>query len=801
MIQVKAAPVGPAKLERMNSAVACAPPTAQPSSGSVPPLSASDRKSLAAFDDEQEWDAFGQALEGQDAGCWQSQVLIEGMHCAACALNIEQALLQHCGVRSVQVGSAARRARVVWDPALTRPSQWLAAAPGYRLVPDLAFDDGQVQSLQSRRMLWRWLVAGFCMMQIMMYAYPAYITPPGTISADIEQLMAWASWMLSLPVMLFCAQPFFAQAGRDLRAQRISMDLPVALGLLIAFAASSAATFDPHGPWGGQVYFDSLAMFVFFLLTGRWLELRLRERTAGSLNALMQRLPHSVEREQADGSYAVVPARRLRLGDLIRVLPGQAFAADGQVLEGQTHVDESLLNGESRPLPRQVGSAVLAGSYNLSATVRMRVVQLGHGTRYQQIVALMQQAALDKPRLAVLADQIARPFLWAVLLAAGLVALLWWPTDPARALMAAVAVLVVTCPCALSLATPSAVLTSAGALARRGMLVRRLQALQTLEQVDTVVFDKTGTLTEARLGLRETVMARSDVEPWQALQWAAALARHSLHPVSRALVAAVEQARLQLPQPTLEPVLEQVREHQGQGLQGQLAAAPGAPSRTLRLGRAQFCGLEPSDSEQVQVYLADEQGVMARFDLDEVLREGAQALLDALRQRGLRVQLLSGDRAAPVQAVARRLGLALARSQCSAQDKREWVQSEQAAGHRVLMVGDGLNDGPVLAQADVSLAVGASVPLAQAQADVVLPSGQLQAVLVLLDQGRRTQAVVRQNLAWAAIYNALGVPLAAMGWLPAWLAGLGMALSSLAVVLNAARLSRHQPPALRQSGS
>jgi Cu2+-exporting ATPase len=549
------------------------------------------------------------------------------------------------------------------------------------------------------------------------------------------------------------------------------------------------------------VYFDSLAMFVFFLLTGRWLELRLRERTAGSLNALMQRLPHSVEREQADGSYAVVPARRLRLGDLIRVLPGQAFAADGQVLEGQTHVDESLLNGESRPLPRQVGSAVLAGSYNLSATVRMRVVQLGHGTRYQQIVALMQQAALDKPRLAVLADQIARPFLWAVLLAAGLVALLWWPTDPARALMAAVAVLVVTCPCALSLATPSAVLTSAGALARRGMLVRRLQALQTLEQVDTVVFDKTGTLTEARLGLRETVMARSDVEPWQALQWAAALARHSLHPVSRALVAAVEQARLQLPQPTLEPVLEQVREHQGQGLQGQLAAAPGAPSRTLRLGRAQFCGLEPSDSEQVQVYLADEQGVMARFDLDEVLREGAQALLDALRQRGLRVQLLSGDRAAPVQAVARRLGLGLARSQCSAQDKREWVQSEQAAGHRVLMVGDGLNDGPVLAQADVSLAVGASVPLAQAQADVVLPSGQLQAVLVLLDQGRRTQAVVRQNLAWAAIYNALGVPLAAMGWLPAWLAGLGMALSSLAVVLNAARLSRHQPPALRQSGS
>jgi Cu2+-exporting ATPase len=445
-----------------------------------------------------------------------------------------------------------------------------------------------------------------------------------------------------------------------------------------------------------------------------------------------------------------------------------------------------------------VGSAVLAGSYNLSATVRMRVVQLGHGTRYQQIVALMQQAALDKPRLAVLADRIARPFLWAVLLAAALAALLWWPTDPARGLMAAVAVLVVTCPCALSLATPSAVLTSAGALARQGMLVRRLQAFQALDQVDTVVFDKTGTLTQARLGLRATTMVeqREDVDAVQALQWAAALARHSLHPVSRALVAAAEQAQLQRPQ---QP-LEQVREHRGQGLQGELVAAAGVQGRTLRLGRAQFCGLEPSDSEQVQVYLADEQGPIARFDLDEVLREGAQALIDALRQRGLRVQLLSGDRAAPVQALARRLGLAQARSQCSAQDKREWVRAEQAAGHRVLMVGDGLNDGPVLAQADVSLAVGASVPLAQAQADVVLPSGQLQAVLVLLEQGRRTQAVVRQSLAWAAVYNALGVPLAAMGWLPAWLAGLGMALSSLAVVLNAARLARHRPLAPLQTG-
>ncbi|RYY57430.1 MAG: cation-transporting P-type ATPase, partial [Comamonadaceae bacterium] len=299
----------------------------------------------------------------------------------------------------------------------------------------------------------------------------------------------------SLPVLVFSCSPYFASAWRDLRAGRIGMDLPVALGLAITFAVSSAGTFDPAGPLGREVYFDAFTMFVFFLLTGRWLESRLRDRTAGALEALMNRLPDSVERRAADGVFRRVAVRRLAAGDVVRVLPGEAFPADGTVVAGNTAADEALLTGEARPVPRPCGSAVLAGSHNLDAVVEVRIDAVGPATRFAQIVALMERASLDKPRLARLADRVARPFLVAVLLAALLAFALWWSVDPGRALMAAVAVLIVTCPCALSLATPAAMLASAGALARGGLLVRNLQALEALASVDTLVFDKTGTLT------------------------------------------------------------------------------------------------------------------------------------------------------------------------------------------------------------------------------------------------------------------------------------------------------------------
>lgn len=752
---------------------------------------------LSVWDDVQEWSRFSQTSPAEGAGfkkfdgLWESQLLVRGMHCAACSLMLEQALLAKPGVLSVKVSAASQRASVVWSASQTRPSQWLGAprALGYTLNPALDTVASDQARHDARLALWRWLVAGFCMMQVMMYAFPAYVTDPGDITPDIEKLLRWAAWVLTLPVLLFSCRPFFANAWRDLRLGVVSMDLPVALGIVITFAISSAATFEPAGWWSSEVYFDSLTMFVFFLLSGRWLEQRLRARTSGALDALVQRLPDSVQRRLPGGEFEWVAVRRLVPDDVLRVLPGQAFPVDGELESGTTLVDEALLTGESRPLPRTAGDTVLAGSYNLSTTVLMRVLQIGVHTRYAGIVTLMQRAAVDKPRLAMLADRIAKPFLGVVLLAALLAMAYWWPTDPARAIMAAVAVLLVTCPCALSLATPTAMLTSAGLLARQGVLVRRLQAIESLAGVDTVVFDKTGTLTEARMGLSQA-LTRDGLSPEAALVLAVALAKDSLHPVSRALCRA---AQVQSgPVLSAVPCVTGVSEQAGQGVSALLLAPfMSACSGPIRLGSALYCGIDNApESGQLQVFLADSAGWLASFEIDEMLRpDAAQAVLQ-LQAAGLEVQMLSGDRSAAARRVARALGIAQVQGDCTPQSKLAWLQTLQRQGRRVLMVGDGLNDAPVLALADVSVAIGQAVPMAQAQSDFIIPGGQLSRLARMPELARRTLRIVRQNLVWAGAYNLICVPLAIASYLPAWLAGLGMALSSLLVMANAARLTR-----------
>ncbi|MBC7600550.1 MAG: cadmium-translocating P-type ATPase, partial [Polaromonas sp.] len=483
------------------------------------------------------------------------------------------------------------------------------------------------------------------------------------------------------------------------------------------------------------------------------------------------------------GNFERVATRRLRVGDVMRVMPGEAFAADGTILVGDTLADEALLTGESRPVPRALGASVMAGSYNLANVVQVRVDKLGVDTRYAQIVALMQRASVEKPRLAVLADKIAKPFLVFVLMAAAFAAAFWWSTDPSRALMAAVAVLVVTCPCALSLATPTAMLTSAGLLARHGVLVRRLQAIESLAGIDTIIFDKTGTLTEASISLRD-VQTREGITRAQALQLASSLALHSLHPVSRALVLAARESGVSAITGGFE--VRQIKELAGQGLEAQLAAGK------LRLGSARFCHVEASPSDVMQVWLADDLGWIARFELDETVRADAVKAIGTLQAKGFELHMLSGDRDATARHVASKLGINAGRVQgdCTPQTKLELMQTLQQGGRKVLMVGDGLNDGPVLAAANVSVAVGLAVPLAQAQADFVMPGAQLLMLPAMLNHARRTMRIVRQNLWWAAIYNAICVPLALAGWLPAWLAGLGMALSSLLVIANAARLAQ-----------
>ncbi|HKX42630.1 MAG TPA: HAD-IC family P-type ATPase, partial [Burkholderiaceae bacterium] len=504
----------------------------------------------------------------------ESSLRIAGMHCAACAGTIEQALLGLPGVVEARVSAAAQCATVRWNAELTRASALVQAieSAGYQAVPDTAAAARAQRLREARTALWRLFVAAFCAMQVMMFAAPAYFSAPGELAPDHKRLLDWAGWLLTLPVLLFSAAPFFAGAWRSLRQRRIGMDVPVAIGIAVAFVASSGAAFDPDGPFGRDVWFDSLTMFVFFLLGGRYLEMRARHRAETSLEDATARLPQTVLRLADDGRVESISAKRLRPDDRVRVPVGQAFAADGVLIDGATAADESLLTGESRPVAKQFGDTVVAGSVNLQSPVDMRVVRVGPDTRYEAIVALMRAARTQRPAVLAGAARWAAPFLWAVLLLAALAGAAWSVFDPARALWVVVSVLIVTCPCALSLAAPSALLTAAGAMGRHGVLLRNLDAIEGLARLQTLFVDKTGTLTEGRLRCVGIVMREpadpAGIESLRGL--AASLAAWSTHPLATALREACAASGR---------VWRHVREVPGQGLEGMDAAG-----RRWRLG-------------------------------------------------------------------------------------------------------------------------------------------------------------------------------------------------------------------------
>ncbi len=747
------------------------------------------------------------------AGQCETVLQLSGLYCAACAGLIEAALGGVTGVVEARVNAESLRARVRWHRAQGGDAQAMAQAliaavrgAGYEAAPDMPHAAAELRRAEARTALWRLFVAGFCAMQVMMLAAPGYFAEPGELAPDLRHLLDWGAWLLSLPVLLFAATPFFSGAWRATRHGRIGMELPVALGIGVTFLASSAVMFgaiaglgDPAEP----VYFDSLTMFVSFLLLGRWLELRLRHRAAQALEAASGALPERAWRQRADGDVESVALAALRVGDVLRVPLGQAFAADGVVLQGRSLADEALLSGESRPVAKAVGDTVVGGSVNVGAPLLMRVLRCGADTRHAAIARLMHDAQMQRPATAAWAQRWAAPFLWTVLALAALASAVWSQIEPARALWVGVSVLIVTCPCALALATPSALLATTQAMARRGLLWRRLEALETLASIDHVFIDKTGTLTGARpqfRGLQRWPLAAGPVarefDEARLLALASSLAGWSQHPLAQAL-------NTTAPAPVSAPAWQRLREQPGAGVEGR-----DADGRLWRLGSLPWVQAEstsqsvfaqsptPVDLDPGDDGLATHFGcngtVLARLNFDESLSAGAAAAIAALRGQGLAVTLLSGDSAPRVQRLAQRLGLApdQAIAAASPEDKLRAVVAAQARGQRVAMIGDGLNDAPVLARADVSLAMGEGALLARASADAVITSNALGDVVLARRLAQRMLRVIRQNIAWAAAYNVLCVPLALLGYFPPWAAGLGMAASSLAVVANSLRLQR-----------
>ena len=752
------------------------------------------------LDTEEQWQEFSEPF-GSDASqpLVQSNLLLDGLRCAACSGIIEQGLQSSPGVVSARVSMSKKRAVVVWSPDATRPSKILSTvqALGYSASPATQHESDVEVIKRQRAAFWRWMVAGFCMMQVMMYASPTYFTKQGEISTDILHLLNWASWLLSLPVLLFSSSSFFSNALRDLKMKQISMDLPVAIGIVITFVVSSAATFEPNSWWGHTVYFDSLTMFVFFLLSARLIEVKLHRKTLGALEVLVSRIPENTERQNADGTYTRVLNTKLKIGDVVRVNLGEAFPGDGKLISGSTSVDESLLTGESTPIHKNQNDDVIAGSYNLRQPVNIILEATGASTKYGQIVNLINQAAIEKPRLSKLADRVARPFLLFVIASAAVAAALLWDVDRGRALMTAAAVLIVTCPCALSLATPAAMLSSASAFVKRGILIKRLQAIENIADIDTIIFDKTGTLTEDHIEIK-AIQHKAGLTESAALALAAAVARHSFHPVSRAILNAY-QAQQQTP---LALELDNIQETIGAGISASiknLAAneafdVPNLIGTELKLGSAQFCGVKQADEHTQQVHLADQNGWLATFTLQEAVKHLAAQTIQQLKDAGIHIELLSGDRSDAVEKTAETIGISQYQAGCSPEDKLLRLQALKQQGNKVLMVGDGLNDGPILASAHVSIAMGKGVPLTLAHADYIFLNGDISQIPPLIRHAQLTMKIIKENIAWAIVYNLISIPLAFFGILSAWLAGLGMAVSSLIVVINALRLTQFSTP-------
>jgi Cu2+-exporting ATPase len=706
-------------------------------------------------------------------GSAETQFFAEGMRCANCARSIRRSVGELPGVRHVEVNLATARVSVGWDPATLSLERVLDSVVGlgFRPVPLLGDAALAARRAERRTALKRIGLAGLGSMQISMYTVGLYAGAFSGIEADLARLLKVTSMWITLPILLYSGAPFLRGAWQDLRRRSLGMDVPVAAALVLAFAASTYNTLRN----AGQVYFDSVTMFIFFLLIGRYVEATMRRGSLDATEALARSLPASATRVTAAGGSERVALLDIRQGDRLLIATGAVIPVDGELESATALVDEALVSGESTAVSHAAGAALLGGAVNVGAPLTLRARSDARGSTLASMIALMERAQAQRPRVALAADRAAAWFVGSILLLSLLVAGLWLWFDPSRAFEATLAVLVVTCPCALSLATPAAIAAATARLARQGVLVTRANALEQLAGIDTVVLDKTGTLTTAtpQLGAIEP---RADLAAERCAAIAAALERHSAHPLAAAFV-------------PLDRGLsaEEVRETSGMGLEGRI------DGRSYRLGRHDFvaaAGTGAAEGADERIWLGSDGRLLAGFEIRDTLRPDAVETVRALRAAGLALRIASGDRPGAVARIAAELGIDAPRDRQTPADKIAQVRALQAGGHRVLMLGDGINDGPVLAAADVSCAMGQGAAVAHAAADMLLLGESLAGIPRAVATARGSARLIRGNLRWALGYNLCAVPVAALGWVPPWVAAIGMSMSSLYVVWRAHAFAR-----------
>ncbi len=717
-----------------------------------------------------------------DADIKQASLILEGIVCAACVWLSEHHVQKIPGVVGFQVNYSTHRAQLEWDEQKIKLSQILKAIRdiGYQAHPLDPNRQEQVFKKERSLAIRRIAVAGLGAMQVMMLAVALYAGDYEGMDDNMTRFLRWVSLFITTPVLLYSARPFFVAAIRDLKMRGLGMDVPVALAISGAFIASAWATVSNSG----EVYFDSVTMFTFFLLSGRFLEMSARQRAGRAAEELVKLIPAMATRLNGNVQQ-VVAVSELNVNDIILVKPGESIPTDSIIIQGSSSIDESLLTGESMPVVYHKNDHVIAGSVNIENVLELKVEALGADTVLASIQRLLERAQTEKPKLAVLADKVAGYFVFALLMIAVLVGTYWWWVDPQHAFWIVISILVVTCPCALSLATPTALTAAMGQLTKLGMLTTSGHALETLAKVSHVVFDKTGTLTEGRLVLTKT-KCFTDKPAQHCLHIASSIEQFSEHPIGKCLNHSYNSDDILS--------VSNVENEPGMGLRGII-------NGTLYfIGHADYIrsqlSLDQNDNDfkDYQVLLADQKQVLAGFKFNDKIRASAKKTIQQLKSLNINTVILSGDQQANVDQVASQLQVTQAFAGLTPDMKLEKLSEMQQQGAIVAMVGDGINDAPVLSKAQVSIAMGQGTQIAQASADMILLSENLDHIVTSIKVGRSTRAIIRQNLLWALGYNLVALPLAATGWVAPWMAAIGMSASSLIVVLNALRLTNAEKP-------
>lgn len=695
---------------------------------------------------------------------------VEGITCAACAWLIEKQLRQLAGLHFINVNTTLHRVVIRWRKDKLKLSEILTEIRkvGYKAYPFQINQQEALYNQQAKSYLRRLGLAGIATMQVMMFAIALYSELFSGMEEQFIHYFRWVSFILATPVLLYSAQPFYINAWRNIRNRTLGMDIPVSIALLGAYVASGYATIQETG----EVYFEAISMFTFLLLLGRLLELRARRKASETSSNLLRLLPSMATLiETETETETIIPAKTLAIGQIILVKAGETIPIDGTILTGISNIEESMLTGEHLPVHKGKGSPVFAGTVNVTSPLTIQVEKLAQNSLIADIIHLQDSAQQNKPHIEVVADLVSRYFVGALLITALCTYIGWYIIDPDQAFWITLSVLVATCPCALSLATPTALTCATAKLNKQGVLIKQHHVLETVNKIEHMVFDKTGTLTHGDFVLLNTTV-HADFSAQQCIDLASQLEKVSEHPISLAFHKQQKNSVL----------LNDVINLPGQGLQANYQG------KQLKLGHAQFCAIDiVLQSKELVIYLTLDGKLIASFELGDTLRKSATDISQYCQQQNIETTLLTGDISAKSEEVAAQLQLTSVTKGVTPEGKLAHLQTLQKS-QQVLMVGDGINDAPVLAGADVSVALSSGTDIAKNSADVILLGEDLNKIITLRKTAQKTTTIIKENLGWAIGYNLVIVPLAITGHVPPYVAVLGMSFSSLIVVSNSLRL-------------